>query len=341
VEWTHNVRYWWEPNEYYNGIHTPAWSAVYGIIGIPDAWRAFQNYEIYLHSGFGADVMREIRADPKLNAMLHWYANFNTCYLALDTFNEPLNNKKLRQALAHAIDKDTLCMTLLQGTSQAAYSMLPPGFPAFKGPDLKKYQNYDVEMAKALIAEAGYPEGKDATGKQLELTMVSAGRSSEMEYFQQQWQDNLGIKVTMEIVEGGVWSTRRAQHTMQIWSGCYEYDYIDPSNMLTSLWRSVGPTGSPRHNYLNPEFDALLDAAAVEQDAQKRLDLFSEAEEILVEDVAAIFIRHNYIFQIWHDFVQGIPPDMNGNVVWRGLDITFYQAYLRNDVTEYVKTPTR
>ncbi len=341
VEWTHNVRYWWEPNEYYNGIHTPAWSAVYGVIGMSDPWRAFQNYEIYLHSGFGADVMREIRTDPKLNAMLHWYANFNTCYLALDTFNEPLSNKKLRQALAHAIDKDTLSMTLNQGTTQSAYSMLPPGFPAFRGPELQKYQNFDLELAKSLLAEAGYPEGKDANGNQVELTIVHSGRYNAIEYVIQQWQDNLGIKVNYEVVEGGVWSTRRAQHTMQIWWGCYEYDYIDPSNMLTSLWRSVGPQGSPRHNYLNPEVDALLDAAAVEQDAQTRLDLFSQAEEILVEDVAAIFMWHNYIFQIWHDFVQGIPADKNGNVVWRGLDITFYQAYLRNDVTDYVKTPTR
>jgi ABC-type transport system substrate-binding protein len=128
---------------------------------------------------------------------------------------------------------------------------------------------------------------------------------------------------------------------MQIFWGCYEYDYIDPSNMLTSLWRSVGPQGSPRHNYLNPEFDALLDAAAVEQDAEKRLDLFSQAEKILVEEVGAIFIQHGLIFQLWHPYVQGIPADKNGNVVWRGLDITFYQAYLRNDVTEYRKTPTR
>jgi len=307
---------------------------------VPDLWRAWQNHELPMGS-IDQAALREIRSDPKLNALLHWYANFQTSYLGLDTFNAPLDNVKVRQALAHSIDRDTLNFQVMSGMFTSAYAMLPPGFPGWNEPELEQYQNFDVEKAKALMVEAGWPDGKDANGKQMEITIVLAGRSATHEYIQQQWQDNLGILVTIELVDGGVWGQRRAEHTMQVWAGAYEYDYLDPSNMLTSLWRSVGPQGSPRHNYLNADFDALLDKAAVEQDAEQRIKYFQDAEKILCEDVGGIFLNHNLIFQILCPYLTGIPADKNGNVVWRGLDITLYQAYFRNDVTDFRTTPKR
>jgi hypothetical protein len=66
--------------------------------------------------------------------------------------------------------------------------------------------------------------------------------------------------------------------------------------------------------------------------------MYQEAEKILVdEDAAAAFISHNVIFQIWYPYLTGIPADENGNVVWRGLDITLFQAYLRNDENQWRK----
>jgi len=265
---------------------------------------------------------------------LHWYANFQTEYMTFNTQMAPMDNKKLRQALCHAIDKETLCYTTLGGMATPAYAMLPPGFPAWNEDYLKQYQNYDVEKAKALLAEAGYPEGKDANGNQLELTLTHSGRDSKCEFVQEQWQTNLGIKVTYETVDGSVWGQRRSEHSMLIYKGPYEYDYIDPANMLTSLWRSTSELGSPRHAYYNPDFDAALDKAAVEQDPDQRLEYFKQAEEILVEDGAAAFLTHALIYQAWWPWLTGIPADTNGNMVWRGLDVTVTQAYFRSDLTE-------
>src|SRR5690606_24000763 len=115
-------------------------------------------------------------------------------YLALDTMNPPLDNLTLRQALSHAIDRETLANQVLLATYVPAYSMLPPGFPAYN-PELQSVQTYDVERARALLAEAGYPDGVDADGNPLVLDLYSNGRDVHLEFVKEQWESNLGITV--------------------------------------------------------------------------------------------------------------------------------------------------
>jgi len=265
--------------------------------------------------------------------------SLDTYYIGFNLDDPVLGgNLKLRQALSHAIDRETLTQNVMQGTMIPGYSMLPPDFPAYN-PELKEVQRFDPELAKSLLAEAGYPEGKDASGTQLELNMFSNGRELEAEFIQQQWQQILGIKVNLEVLEGGVWGQRRADHSMQIFRGQYEYDYLDPANMLTSLWKSVNEKGSPRHSWINPKFDRLVTEAGRTADEAKRIDLYQQAERILVEDVGGIFIEHEVIYQIWWPFLTGMHPDKTGNVIFRWLDIARYQMYIRNDVEEYRPVP--
>ncbi len=218
----------------------------------------------------------------------------------------------------------------MNGTRVPAYSMLPPGFPAYNA-DLKSVQNYDVDKAKSLLAEAGYPDGKDAQGKQLELQMYSNTREVVMEYVKDQWETNLGIKVNLEVLENAVWGQKRSEHGMMVYKGPYEYDYLDPANMLTSLWRSNDAKGSPRHAWRSEKFDQLVTAAGQEVDDTKRIATYQEAERLLVEDVGAVFLTHNVIFQTWWPYVKGIPADKTGNVVFRWLDLTRFQMYMGTD----------
>jgi ABC-type transport system substrate-binding protein len=125
---------------------------------------------------------------------------------------------------------------------------------------------------------------------------------------------------------------------MQIYKGPYEYDYLDPANMLTMLWKSTSEKGSPRHAWKNDKFDRLVTDAPKETDEAKRIAMYQEAEKVLVdEDPGAAFITHQVMFQIWWPYVTGIPADESGNVVWRGLDITLFQAYMRNDENQWRK----
>lgn len=337
VKWDHNKEMTWKINEYYNGPHKPYVQHLVNPIATMGL-NEWLNKDIdWLHNLSVADL-NFIRTDPELNALLHWYNNFQTDYLALDTMNAPLNNLKLRQALSHAIDRNAM-VAILAGTVQAGYSLLMPGFPGYNE-ELKSIQAFDPELARSLLAEAGYPEGKDASGKQLELTLTANAREAKLEFVQAQWQEHLGIKVNYELIEYAAWSQRRAAHEMQIYKGPYEYDYLDPANFLR-LFRSSSEKGSPRHAWLNAEYDKLYDEATTIADLPKRYAAFSKAERILVQDVGAIFLTHMLIYQIWWPFFTGIPKDITGREVYRGLDITFSQVYIRDDVAKWNTPRTR
>jgi len=333
VKWDHNQRLEWEINPYYNGPHKPGIQRLVQLIGAANTvwFNAWQNKEIDLMSGLQPQEVAQIKADSNLAPLLHSFNNFQTEYLALDTLHPPLDNLKLRQALSHALDRDTLSSQVMNDTRVPAYSMLPPGFPGYN-PELKSVQTYDVAKAKALLAEAGYPEGKDGSGKQFALDMYANAREAVMEFVKEQWERNLGIAVNLQVLEAATWGQKRSEHAMMVYKGPYEYDYLDPANMLTSLWRSVDEKGSPRHSWKSAKFDELVTTAGSEVDDAKRIDLYKQAERLLVEDVGAVFLTHQVIFQVWWPYVAGIAPSKDGNTVFRWLDLSRFQLYIRNDV---------
>ena len=174
VEWRPNEMIAFEPNEMYNGPHPGGIrKIIIPLVAAGQTYDAFPQFlarEIDIVHLMNPTQVMQARSDPQLAPLLHFTNNFQSRYLQLDTLNPPLNNLKLRQALSHAIDRETLTQNVMQGTMIPGYSMLPPDFPAYN-PELKEVQRFDPELAKSLLAEAGYPEGKDASGTQLELNM--------------------------------------------------------------------------------------------------------------------------------------------------------------------------
>jgi oligopeptide transport system substrate-binding protein len=305
------------------------------LIGDGTNWfAAWQNHEVDMIAILDPAQLAIVRGDPNLNGLLHWWLDPKPEYFTLDTLKAPLDNQKLRLALAKSIDRDTLCYQVLNGIETPNYSMLTPGFPAYN-PDLKPIQDYDVAAAQQLMVDAGYPVGKDAGGKQLELTITFRGVDPYVEFVQQQWETNLGIKVNLVQLENSVWRQARVDKTMQVFHNFYEYDFMDPANLLTSIWRSDGVTGSFQAAWVNKEFDDLVNQAGVEPDAAKRIQLFQDAEKILVSDVAAVFLATQNIYQVWWPYISGIKPNSKGEVAYRYLDISRFQMYINNQVDNY------
>lgn len=334
TNWEHNVKIEYEINPLYNGPHKPGIQKLVTPILAAGAveMTPWYNQETDLVHIVDQTNLAAIRADPKLNALLHFFNNFQSTYIALNTNMPPLDNVNFRKALAHSIDRDTMCQQVLNGTYVAGYSMLPPGFPAYN-PEIKEYQKFDLEMAMKYLADSGV----DPAGVTIEI--YSNGRDSMVEYVQNQWQNNLGIKVNLNQLEGGVWGQMRADHGMMAYRGPYEYDFVDPSNMLTGLWRSVAapegktePWGSPRHAWKSEAFDKLVTDAGSEVDVAKRLQMFMDAEKILVDEVGGVFLAHQVVFQIWWPWIVGMHPNAEGNLIWRWLDIARFQIYVHKDV---------
>lgn len=334
TSWEHNTSATLEINPNYNGPHKPGIQKVNITLyaGTFDPFVAWQNQESYIFSGLTVPQLAVLRSDPKLNALLRFFNNFQSEYIHLNNHMEPTNNLALRQALSHAIDRDTMCFQVMQGTYLPGFSMLPPNFPGYN-PDLKEIQKYDVELAKQKLAESGLDPTK------IKIDLYANARDARMEFIKEQWETNLGITVELIQVEGGVWGDLRSKHQMMAYKGPYEYDFLDPSNMLTGLWRSVPapegqsePWGSPRHAWKNETFDKLVTDAGGEADVAKRIQMFQDAEKILCEEVGGVFITHQVIFQTWWPWIVGMHPDSGGNVVYRYLDIARFQMYIHKDI---------
>ena len=336
LSWEHNQRLEWDTNPFYNGPHKPGIQRLIQIVGAPTlGWFiSWLNKEIDCIGILQPQELAQVRNDIELERYLHSFNNFQTEYLSLNCLRPPFDNLKLREALSHTIDREPFCNKVMLGTRIPAFSMLPPDFPAYNS-QLKSVQDFSVEKAKALLAEAGYPNGKDASGKQLVLEMFSNGRDVALEYVKDQWERYLDINVNLRIVENGVWAAQQAQHAMPLYRGQYEYDFLDPANMLTRLWRSTSEQGSPRHAWRNAKFDELVTQAGREINDQHRINLYQQAERILVEDVGGIFLTHMVTHQVWYPYLTGFEPDKNGNVVFRYLDISRFQMYMRNDVDQW------
>jgi len=334
--WEHGVRIQFDINPLYNGPHKPSIQKHdYPIFAAgANSFTAWLNQEIDLLHILQPQDLAFARSDPKLNPLIHFFPNFQSTYVALDVRTPPLDNQDFRKALAHSIDRQAMCQGPLGGTYVPGYSMLPPGFPAYN-PDLADYQIFDLERAQESLTASGIDPAT------VTIELYSNARDVFLEFVQEQWQTNLGITVNLNVLEGGVWGAERAAHNMQAYRGPYEYDYVDPSNMLTGLWRSTPapegqeePWGSPRHSWKNDEFDQLVTAAGGEGDIETRLQMYRDAETLLVDEVGAVFLAHQVVFQIWWPWLVGMHPDRNGNVVYRWLDIAFSQMYIRNDVDD-------
>ena len=164
-EWRKGDRVILEANPKYTGKNKPLIKRVVSIaMAMSAEFTAYQAGEIDFVAGGDLTPADNdiIASDPQLTKQTHpHYGDFRTDYLFFDQQNPPFNNLKVRQAFSHIIPRDDLIKQIVKPTQGIpAFSFLMPGFPAANSEGLKDIQSYDPEKAKALLAEAGFPNGQ-------------------------------------------------------------------------------------------------------------------------------------------------------------------------------------
>ncbi|MER3436890.1 MAG: hypothetical protein C4346_04365, partial [Chloroflexota bacterium] len=194
----------------------------------------------------------EVQNSPDFNSV----PAFNTRYVGFNNVLKPFDDVRVRQALAHAIDRDTLANTVLGGTVNPTDRILPPGFPASDLPVTGL--GFDPDKAKSLLAEAGI----DPNSFTFTLSYgVEGDNERVVTVLQAMWQENLGISVTLEALELSTFSSRLNDTYQDPATGLQAYysiwgaDYPDPQNFL-SLQLQTG-SGFNNGHWSNPEFDRL------------------------------------------------------------------------------------
>ncbi len=211
----------------------------------------------------------------------------NVSYIGFNMKDPILKNLKVRRAIAHAIDRDSIIKYMLKNLGIKTDTLLAKANP-FHAP-LEPLE-YDVDKSKAMLDEAGFPLKKD--GKRFSLTYKTSKnptRKKIAEVFAQQLAE-VGINVSIKSFEWGTFFSDIKKGNFQIysltWVGIADpdiYHYIFHS-------QSLPPDGANRGRYKNPELDKLLDAGRVETGFDKRREIYRRVQELIAEEMPYIHL---------------------------------------------------
>ena len=235
-----------------------------------------------------------------------------TYYISLNDQREPFTDVRVRKALSLAIDRDYVANVIMQGTYSPAYNMVGPGIvDAEEGtmfidnanggePYIGEDYEADLEEAKSLLAEAGYPNGEG-----FPTITYSANEDSYhipvAEYLQSVWKDELGITMNINKVEWASFLPLRRAGDYDISRNGWVMDYNDASNMLELFTTGNGNNDG---KYSNPEFDAAIEASKV-ADKTVHYEQLHKAEDILMEDMGCIPVAYYNDFWLQSPSLQG------------------------------------
>ena len=245
--------------------------------------------------------------------------------LQFNCANEYMKSPLVRQAVVYAIDKQLIADTLYSDIGEKACT-------APVNPNVWGYYDFgvipqDVEKAKALLAEAGYPDGFDIS------IMLQPGYNKSTETCEMvvAMLAEVGINATIETVDMATFSGAMGNRTYPgenfpwaMFIMGFGAGTADCDEGLRRIW-STSPDGNNNNNYgwySNAEVDRLLDEAMSELDEEKRADLYRQAQQILyIDDPAAVFTNDRYNIWTMSDKVEGFDVNVNNVIFWNNLRV--------------------
>ncbi len=258
-----------------------------------------------------------------------YYLGFNMLDPVVGGLDE--RHRKLRQALSIAIDYEEFIAIFTNGRGIPAQGVLPPGiFGWLKGPEGINPYVYEwknghpvrkpIEVAKKLLAEAGFPGGRSpATGEPLLLYFDTPGGGPDdkarLNWYRKQFA-KLGIQLVIRATDYNRFREKMRTGNAQIFVWGWNADYPDPENFFFLLY---GPNGKVEHggenaaNYHNPAFDRLFEKMRNMENTPRRRLLIEKMQEIVRRDAPWVFGYHPKNFTLFHSWLHNVKPNMMAN----------------------------
>jgi peptide/nickel transport system substrate-binding protein/oligopeptide transport system substrate-binding protein len=288
------------------------------------AYSAYQNDEV--------DMIKDVPTEeiPSLvgNDEYKVATQLGTYYINLNLDKDMFKDVKVRRALSLAIDRKYVAETIMQGTYTAAPNFMGPGWADPAGGEFynnanggKPYidiDNFDanLEEAKALLAEAGYPNGEGFP--EITYTTNDSGyHKAVAEYLQQAWGE-LGLTVKVDVVEWASFTPMRRNGEYEVARNGWAADYNDPSNQLELIETGNGNNDG---KFSNADFDAAMAASRATTDPAERSAALHKAEDILMEEVAVIPVAYYSDFYLQKSKVTGAWHSPYGYFIFINADI--------------------
>ncbi|HFQ94072.1 MAG TPA: hypothetical protein ENK32_08690, partial [Anaerolineae bacterium] len=253
----------------------------------------------------GANLERMQDPNNPLHEQLRQTVSFCTSVIGLNNRLAPFDDARVRQAFNYALDKELLINTFSGGDALPATGSLPPGMPGYTNNPNRGYP-YDPAKARQLLAEAGYTDMSQFPV----LTYSTGGYGSVNDYVTAvitMWQENLGVTIRPEGIDPyQYYDELYAGNVGHFYGSGWCADYPDPQNFPDILYHSQSPQNIG--GYSNPEVDAMLEAARVERDVDRRMALYAEIEDRIVADAPVVFVSHGLTAVL-------VSPDLEGYIL--------------------------
>jgi peptide/nickel transport system substrate-binding protein len=316
VEWVEDDHITVEANEDYWGGAPSIDKIIWRVIPDDSArFLALKAGDIHAMEQAGIEDIKAAEEDPNMYVEA---TGLNTGYLAPNYHIEELRDPLVREAIYHAIDREAIRQAFYGDYGQVASTFLHPSM--WGRPEIEDWE-YDPELSKELLAEAGYPDGlKEVTNMDtgevgpLKLYYMPVTRfyyPSPKEIAEAMAADLAKVGIETELYLEGDWPTYLDANTNGTLYGLYMLgwggDNGDPDNFLNFHFGKVGQEGGDPEAgwYYNPELDELLDEAAVTVDQEERAEMYKEAERMLHEDRTWLWVMHNNTPRLFSSEVSG------------------------------------
>ncbi len=239
------------------------------------------------------------------NVTIKQYQSIEISQLGINTAKEPLHDLKVRQAIAYAIDRNAIIQTVWKGQASLTGPLPPSQTELAVAPKSYPYYTRDVQKAKQLLAEAGYPDG-------FKTTILTSSTYTDMietaQMLQQQLKE-IGITAEINQVEWG--------NYVKLW-GAKEFDLFvgrsttgsNPDKSLRNTFSSEG-TGN-KWGYSNAHYDDIVQKALEAVDQAERKKLYTEAQQMILDEAPVLFFASPINFYAVSNTVDGFVPSASG-----------------------------
>jgi len=286
TSWHHEYKLVCEPNAYYWDAKPKLKKLVFYMVNETTT-------ELTLYDTGDLEMVRPPPAAiPSYRGLpdYHDYPYLGNYYIGFNIQKPPVTDPRVRRALAMAIDRSQI-PEILKGGQMPATSYIPPGM---SGHNPKIGFAFNLAAAKKLLAEAGYPGGKNFPALTLAFNTLDQNQLI-CEFVQAQWHENLGIPVFLRNMEWKVFLKELELDPPQAFRLGWIADYPDPNNFAEVF---ISASGNNHTRWKNPDYDHLVETAAVETDPGKRQALYDQGQKLLLEHDCVMVPIYFYV-QNW------------------------------------------
>ncbi|MBP2654520.1 MAG: ABC-type transporter, periplasmic subunit [Firmicutes bacterium] len=296
TEWVHNGKLVMVKNDQYRDKDKVKLARIEWIL-IEESGTALSMFENNQLEYVWEPPMAEVERLKKENK-LQLSKLFGSYYYEFNTKKAPFDNPKVRRALALAVDREAIAKNVLHDVHKPADAWVPYGFTNpitkqdFREEGGALFQT-NVEEAKKLLAEAGYPDGQGMPPITL-LYNTNENHKAIAEAVQEMWKKNIGVNVELVNQEWKVYLASRKSGDFQLARAGWNGDYADPMSFGDYLLTNGGNNWG---RYGNPVYDKLIETAQNTNDQAVRMQAMHDADKVAIEDMAVLPI---YFYTEWY-----------------------------------------